>query len=126
MVFELCRWDTNRKVVANVIMKSPYVRTYIGTFKIIFLSFLLFVCFSISFYLTGLSANGAIDSLMILCLLDTVVFSFFVVYSRLLGPKLILTIFFIFFVSTTLVSQTDALFQINENANESIVPASWV
>jgi len=118
----LVRGDTKRKLVANGIKRSPYVRTYVDTFKIIILAWLLFVCYSIAFYLTGLSANGATDSLMIQCLLDTVVFSFLVVYARLSGPKLILTTFLIFFVSTSLVSQTDALFQINENVDGSMVP----
>lgn len=84
--------------------------------KILILTFLLFVSFSIGGLAVGFTdsaqtadAMGATVALLIVCALQTIVLSYPVIRSRWSGWRLVLTVFFVFYGVTTFMSQIETV-----------------
>lgn len=84
--------------------------------KIIVLTFLLFVSYSIASMAVGLTdtaqtadLEGAIVALLIVCALQTIVLSYLIIRSRWTSWQLVLTIFFVFYGVMTFLSQIETV-----------------
>jgi len=84
--------------------------------KVIVLTLLLFVSFSIAARMAGLTdfaqtadLRGSIVALLAMCALDTIVLSYPILRSRWTGWRLVATIFFVFYGAMTFMSQIETV-----------------
>lgn len=83
--------------------------------KIVVLTLLLFVCFSISSLVVGLTdVAQTADSMgttmvLVMCFLDTIVLSYPIIRSRWIGWRLVATIFFVLYGVMTFQSQIETV-----------------
>jgi hypothetical protein len=86
--------------------------------KIVLLSFLLFVCYTVSAMLAGIPSDQAAPDatparigaiLLVVCLIDTIVLSIPILLSRYRGIDLILLVFMVYFGVETFMSQIEAV-----------------
>jgi len=84
--------------------------------KIVVLTFLLFVCYSIASVTVGLTDSvqtaepmGVMLALLVVCALETIVLSYVIIHSRWTGWRLVVTIFFVFYGVKTFLSQIETV-----------------
>jgi len=84
--------------------------------KIIILTFLLFICYSIASMVVGLTDFAQVSdtadtmvSLLIVCALEVIVLSYPIIRSRWTAWRLVLTIFFVFYGVMTFLSQIETV-----------------
>lgn len=84
--------------------------------KVVVLTFLLFVCYSIASSAVGLGDStqpaepmGAMVALLIVCAFQTIVLSYPIIRSRWTGWRLVVTIFFVFYGVMTFLSQIETV-----------------
>lgn len=84
--------------------------------KVLVLTLVLFVAFSIGAMAVGLGDTGqtadtirTIVPMLIMCFLDTVVLSYPIIRSRWAGWRLVLTVFFVFYGVMTFMSQIETV-----------------
>ncbi|WP_202319024.1 hypothetical protein [Archaeoglobus neptunius] len=82
--------------------------------KILVLTFLLFVCYSVASMAVRLPAQtadltGTVVALLTVCALQTIVLSYPIIRSRWSGWRLVLTIFFVFYGVMTFQSQIETV-----------------
>lgn len=84
--------------------------------KILVLTLLLFIAFSIGAMAVGLGDTGqtadtirTMVPMLIMCFLDTVVLSYPIIRSRWAGWRLVLTVFFVFYGVMTFMSQIETV-----------------
>lgn len=84
--------------------------------RIVVLTFLLFVCYSIASVAVGLTDStqtadpmGATVALLIMCTLQTIVLSYPIIRSRWTGWRLVITTFFVFYGVMTFLSQIETV-----------------
>lgn len=99
--------------------------------RLILLSFLLFIYYSVVSVVIGLSSQEDLSSqenaviiLPIVCLFQTAVMSYPIIYSKWSGWKLVLAIFLIFFGVTTFLTQIETIVFLKYLVN--IVPAEEI
>jgi len=99
--------------------------------RVVVLTFLLFLCYSIASVAVGLMDSaqtadgmGAMVTLLVVCALQTVVLSYPIVRSRWTGWKLILAIFLVFYGVMTFLSQIETVVFLNYFVD--IVPAQMI
>lgn len=99
--------------------------------KVVILTFLLFVCYSIASMLVGLTATAqtadlmaGIVALLNVCAIQTIVLSYPIIRSRWTGWRLVLTIFFMFFGVMTFLSQIETIVFLKYLVN--IIPAEII
>jgi hypothetical protein len=82
--------------------------------KILVLTFLLFISFSIGGMAVGFGGSGQAAArtmvpMLIMCFLDTVVLSYPIIRSRWSGWRLVITVFFVFYGVMTFMSQIETV-----------------
>ncbi len=99
--------------------------------KIVVLTFLLFVSFSIAAVLSGVAgvvqtaeSTGTMAGTLLMCLLDTLVLSYLILRSRWTGWRLVLTVFFVFYGVKTFMSQIETVVFLKYLVD--IVPAEMI
>jgi hypothetical protein len=99
--------------------------------KIVALTFILFVCYSIASVAVGLTdfaqaadPMGAMVALLIMCALDTIVLSYPIIRSRWTGWRMVVTIFFVFYGVMTFLSQIETVVFLDYFVD--IVPAEMI